>query len=219
MPRVRKRIRDTEKKEIEPVLTSVSPEDAINLHKTNDIRHILETLIGESVSKTLISDIFNMLFLPVPMLRKDYPKEDDDHYQAMQSLLSELSKIELREKTVSSVENSTASAVKIIADLINSMKQMDKNGSSGQNQEETSTPLLDKWLDGKNGKADQLKQMLQQSTPGNAESDTDSWHQYQINEAARKAARSAEQSGEGLDELMGRMESQGHAQEKHVEYV
>lgn len=63
MPRVRKRIRDTEKKEIEPVLTSVSPEDAINLHKTNDIRHILETLIGESVSKTLISDIFNMLFL------------------------------------------------------------------------------------------------------------------------------------------------------------
>ncbi|MCL4365346.1 MAG: VWA domain-containing protein [Candidatus Marsarchaeota archaeon] len=214
MLQVRRRAEDAVKKKIEPALKSVTPEDAINLHKTNDIRHILELLMGDSVSKTLISDIFNMLFLPVPVLRDDYPEKDNDHYQAMQNLLAELSKMQLREQTVSNIDNSTVATVNIITNLINSMKQMQGNGDSNQQQAAAGASLLDKWLDGKNGKADQLQQMLFQSQ-GNKSDDTGKISpglQQQINDKARRAAHDAEQSEEGLDELMERAENRDQAQ-------
>ncbi len=210
MPRMqRPKAEHAVKKKIEPVLKGEDPDGKVNLHRTSDIHYLLERLIGESVSKSLISDVFNMLFLPGPRIKEKYEHENMDHYEAMQNLLSELGDMPLRKETAGNMDKSTAAAVNIIAKLIDSMKQMQKN-TSNTDQAAAGANLLDKWLDGQNGQAEQLQQMQQAMGNANAGGLPSPGLQEQINKRSRQAAKDAGDSKESLEEMEDRASQQGH---------
>lgn len=119
-------------------IEGINPQTHASKYLAADIGRMVSKLTKDKLSSVLLTDIFNMLFLPVPRIKEDYPEENRDYLETISNLFSQLNQSGLRQQTVSDVEASTAATVNIAINLIKALEEMAKQ-QSGTGQQQSGT--------------------------------------------------------------------------------
>lgn len=117
-------------------IKGVDPTSSEGKYRAEDMAYVVAALTGHKVSSVLMVDLFNMLFLPSPRLKENYPEDNKDYFDTISNLLQQLNRSGYRVNTVANAEASTAAAINLAINLIKALEEMAKQqGGSGEGQQ------------------------------------------------------------------------------------